>query len=160
MHKKKERKYICFILHCDNLLQQQLDANTVSQLWCQWHFGHLVLCCGSGPVHCGRVSNIPGLCPWDANSPSPVIYIKNVSRLSNASCRHSHPGGTDTQNLYPTLSFMVTLLQQTLSKAPGYTLLSQPILHWLHQTPPFPTSMGRELNEAQYVPSENSQWSR
>ena len=33
LHKKKERKYICFI--CDNLLQQQLDANTVSQLWCQ-----------------------------------------------------------------------------------------------------------------------------
>ena len=39
------------------------------------------------------------------------------------------------QNLYPTLSFMVTFLQQTLSKARGYTLLSQPILHWPHQTP-------------------------
>ena len=62
-------------------------------------------------------------------APSPVMYIKNVSRLSNASCRHSHPGGTVPQNLYPTLSFMVTFLQQTLSKARGYTLLSQPIFH-------------------------------
>lgn len=86
---------LLFQLQCLEL--KCLDSNSESQyLSAVAILGRIILCCGGSPVHCGKFSSMPGLCPFGISSDHQLWQPKISQDISKCPLGDKWPwlGGT------------------------------------------------------------------